>query len=354
MGESVRLFGPLIAFSLFVIAGSLVARLALGEQQTFLSMGLFLLLGGPVTYWLIVTSSNPEAMVRYISGAFLAFSAVAIAMKSMQVGAVSYHAYEHIVIVCAAYPMLASKRFASLVLGVFLVALASVAENKLTGYIVALMIFAFVYLEIVTDYRRRLRDATRSGLVRLLTIFGIVFGALAAYGAYQAAKTFLPGGNPVYREHTYERAWNRFLDSPLWGTAYSQSAVDRFELFEVATSTQNLPTHSDPLDIMAHGGLIGTMLFAWGLMRLLRRGHSAVWAERMWEGASQMHSLCKLHFLVMLSGVAVFSFNPVLNHPPSALLYWTSAAALLAVIRCRGPSAALLPVRATSMRRASQ
>src|SRR5512145_3284369 len=125
MGESVRLFGPLIAFSLFVIAGSLVARLALGEQHTFLSLGLFLLLGGPVTYWLIVTSSNPEAMARYISGAFLAFSAIALAMKLVPFSVVTYHAYEHIVIVCAAFPMLASKKFASIALGAILVAFAS-------------------------------------------------------------------------------------------------------------------------------------------------------------------------------------------------------------------------------------
>ena len=67
----------------------------------------------------------------------------------------------------------------------------------------------------------------------------------------------------------------QFVQSPLWGNAYLAGSGEAYrESFRLL----NIPTHSDVIDILKHGGLIGFALFCrgyWKILALINRAISA-------------------------------------------------------------------------------
>jgi hypothetical protein len=145
----------------------------------------------------------------------------------------------------------------------------------------------------------------------------------------------LPTGNVSYRGYTYELAWQRFLDSPWWGTLFAVEAVGKFTLYSVGDTDNLLATHSDLLDILANGGVIGVTLWAYGLWRIARAAGSHVlrpqFLDRAW--APQAHALA----VMSAAGVVTYTFNPILLQPSMAYLLWTNLG-LLAGLALRAAS----------------
>lgn len=346
LGAVFHAYLGLTLFAIFVIAGSLYGKFAHGIENTFLSMGVFLILGGPVNLWITRTSSAPLALIRSITAVFVVISLLAVAANAAQFGTVVFHSVEHVVLVSVAFPLLSSKSFIIRAGGAALVILGVVAQNKLTGYIVMLMIFAWVYADELTVWLARDADRVRAGLRMCLGAMAALLIAIAALVVYESTKSLLPGGNTVYRAHTYEMAFNRFLDSWIWGRAFAASSVDYFDLFVVNISTQYLPTHCDPLDILANGGLLAAVPFVLGLLSIISIGWKALRAGSS-PGERDLEPLrphLAMYFLIVVTGIPVMTFNPVLIQASLAYVYWTSSAvmcALVAVARAGNAKSAL-------------
>ncbi|HEX4330026.1 MAG TPA: hypothetical protein VH105_24770, partial [Burkholderiales bacterium] len=158
---------------------------------------------------------------------------------------------------------------------------------------------------------------------------------------YVLRKLLLPDGNPQYRLHTYEKAYDKFLASPLFGNGFSGPATERFELFEVGGSSSNvLPTHSDPLDILANGGVLYAAVFVYGIWRVLRLMLGALLhadSSAAPECAPALHGC----LAIFLCGIVVYAFNPVLTQPNAALVYWAATGMGVGLaLRMRAPKPA--------------
>ncbi len=341
LGSVVRTYRLLLLFGAFVIGGSLYARFALAIDSSFLLMGMSVILGGPVNLWLIRTSRAPATLVRSVTVAVIGVSLLGVLMNTIHFGSMLYHALEHVVLVAVAMPLIAGRKPLVRLSGAFLCILAAVAPNKITGYIVLLMVFAWVFVDDLMIRTARDPDRIRGGLQRILGAFLGMLGILGVVFLYQATKSHLPDGNTVYRLHTYQMAIDRFLDSWLWGRAFAASAVDHFDLFVVNTSTQSLPTHSDPLDILANGGLLAAIPFVLGLLSILH----AAWKmlTRNWVSGERDQGFARaqlaMYFLIMSSGLTVMAFNPVLNSASSSYVYWMCSAMMCALLSPDGQAA---------------
>lgn len=334
LGQVIRTYLGLILFAAFVIGGSLYARLAHAIDHSFLLMGVSVVLGGPVNLWLIRTSRAPGVLVRSITMAAVGISLLGVLMNTLHFGNMLYHGMEHVVLVAAALPLIAGRKPAVRVVGVLLCILAAVAPNKITGYIVLLMIFTWVFIDELMIRTAMDPDRIRAGLRRTL---GALLGIVAILGVvllYEAMKSHLPDGNTVYRMHTYQIAIDRFVASWLWGRGFAAPSVDHFGLFTVNTSTQLLPTHSDPLDILANGGLLAAIPFVLGLLSILH----AAWRvlTRGWVSGEPKQTFLRaqlaMYFLITISGLTVMAFNPVLNSPGTSYLYWMCSALMCALV----------------------
>jgi O-antigen ligase len=199
-------------------------------------------------------------------------------------------------------------------------------SHKYTSYRVAALCAAYLVAFVWLPRLPRsgpLGRATAAywGLLALLAA-----GAVAAAFALRGGEGG-PTGNPEFRLHTYGAAWQRFLDSPLWGSGFAREATEKFTLYDIGIARNMLPTHSDQLDLLANGGLAGYGLFAAGVLmiavrawrRLLRPAHIAR------PEARYGHALALLSLAALLTSC----FNPILLQPPMAALAWSNLGMLL-------------------------
>ncbi len=319
-------------FALFVTIGSLYARFASGIENGFLTMGLYAMTA-PLTAWFIKRTSYPVALIKIIVFIYLFWALVSILMQVIKFGgAAVFHAREHLALASlAVLYFLAKSKKAKFTVAVFIAA-AAFSGQKNTAYLVALLLFTFFFIVSGISYAKIIKD----GFMRWMfwfRAFVIAFVAIASTGlAYLYVKSTLPTGNPEYRLHTYENAWNKFLSSPIWGNGYTRAATEEFDLFTVASSTQVLPTHSDPLDIIANGGLIGILLWASVFVVLLRRWFTLAFSP---ERLIEQSLLPYLHAFLCLvyTGVLVCAFNPILNSPNNAWAFWAPVGILMISLR---------------------
>ena len=335
LGAVVRTYRWLLLFAAFVIGGSLYARFVLAVEHSFLIMGVSVLLGGPVNLWLITTSRAPSVLVRRVTLAVVGVAFLGVLMNTIHFGSMLYHGMEHVVLVAAALPLIAGRKLALRVVGILLGVLAAVAPNKITGYIVLLMIFAWVFIDELMTRTAGDPDRVRASLQRILGLLLGIVAALCVVLLYQGAKSHLPDGNTVYRMHTYQIAIDRFMASWLWGRAFAAPSVDHFDLFSVNTSTQSLPNHLDPLDVLANGGLLAAIPLILGLLSILLPAWKML--TRTWVSGGSKPSFSRaqlaMYFLITISGLTVMAFNPVLNSPGSSYVYWMSSALMCALVR---------------------
>ncbi|MDH5339634.1 MAG: hypothetical protein OEW22_07655, partial [Rubrivivax sp.] len=203
--------------------------------------------------------------------------------------------------------------------------------SKNTGYLTALVVVAYLWWMHwrVTTHRA---IAVRRTLQWLLGA-ALLAGAVGAYTYLRSTQSAaIPSGNTEFRVHMYGLAWQRFLDSPLWGQAYAASAVQRFTLYEIRRPGNILPTHSDLLDILSHGGLLGIGLWLAAHVKLLGNTWRQVLARRG-ELAPHVVAMAHTFTCMVLAGVVTYAFNPLLLDPTRALVVWGQFG-LLAGLTC--------------------
>ncbi|HKU72161.1 MAG TPA: O-antigen ligase family protein [Burkholderiales bacterium] len=328
------LLWPLLGLAIMITVGGVYARFLLGIQNSFLTVGLYVF----TAYFaavMVCRSDNPVGLVRVhnriiLAGAFIMGLYLAAFYGSRQV----YHEQIFLVIPMAALCFAARRgTFVRWGGGLFFLATAWLSQ-KYTAYLIGLLTAAWVAFFIIVPRAFPLRGLQRSTLVYWFWLMGglavLVFVFLGVNGIIE-----LPTGNVSYRGFTYEQAWNKFLDSPLWGTLFSVEAVEKFDLYSIDDTNNMLATHSDFLDILANGGTIGFLLWAIGLWRVVRIAFSNLLQPAMLDRDWAPHA----HALAVMSAAAVvtYVFNPILLQPSMAYLVWVNLGLLAGLALRVGP-----------------
>lgn len=325
---------PFMLLAFLIVSGSAYARWVDGEQNTFLNIGLYMLLVFFAAA-MVLQSQAPEALLRahfrilLVAGLFMSAWLI-FYFRTTQI----YHEQIFLIVPLAVYCALAPKNRLLVFFGAAFFLSMALFSAKNTAYLVALLVLLYL---IVIVWFPRLRQKTplhRVGgyylvFVALLLIAGLLFFLLSS------RETYLPSGNINYRSYTYGLAWQQFLESPLWGTLFAAKAVEKFTLYSIGIAGNFLPTHSDIMDLLANGGLIGIGLWLLGLFFVGRAAYRSLLKPLAQPWAAYAYSLIALS----LAGIVVCAFNPILVHTGMAYLLWTNLGLLLGLaLRFAGPA----------------
>lgn len=319
---------PLLAFALFMIAGGLYARISLDQSNTFMTPGLYVL-AAPLAATMLVRSEHPQRLLRnffvlLMLAGVMALYGLAANYGSRQV----YHELEFLFPPLAVYAAFAAKKTWLRWGGVALFLGLALLYKKNTGYMAALLVLAYLVFFYAHPRWTRLKDIRKVGVLMAFVVMLTMLAGALAY-VWSNRETYLPTGNVEFRAQTYERAWIRFKESPLWGVGFTDPSTEKFQGFDTGVARNVLPTHSDILDILAQGGLLAFALWLWGLVRIGRRAHAA-----LLKPDTQGHPLAPYaHTLacMALAGVLVYAFNPIFMQPVKALLLWGSLGMLAGI-----------------------
>ncbi len=317
---------PILALSLVIIGGSAYARLVHDIQSTFLNVGLYMLATfGAAT--MVVQSDRPEALLRGYFRVLLVAAAImgVLLIRNYGVRQV-YHEEIFLVIPIAALFFARTERgFLGWAGFVYFLSMAWFS-HKYTSYLIGALTVTYLMLFVTLprlSAQPRLYRTTAAYWFFILAFFA------AALGGYLAIEgsVDLPTGNPEYRLHTYAIAWERFTESPLWGTFFAAESVEKFTPYAIDVAGGRLPTHSDVLDLLANGGVLALLLWVFGLAAILRVAFRKLlhpeFVRDSW--ASYGHALAVLSF----AGVFAYAFNPILLQPSMSYLLWTNLGLLL-------------------------
>jgi len=191
--------------------------------------------------------------------------------------------------------------------------ISCVAIVKLTGIIVVLVSFFALFIlfqRSLSFYNESMRVHARGILYSILLLF--IFILFYSYINYSY---LLPSGSADIRTFTYKIRLNQFLENPILGLLFVGSTELSVDFFKMV-----IPSHSDILDIMAFGGGLGMCLFLYPVVTLLLFS-----LKNLALGFTLYHSM-----LVFLA-IIVMLFNPVINQPLMAMLFWSALAYLACV-----------------------
>jgi len=331
---------PLAVLSALIVAGSLYERLLDGVRDTFLNVGLYM----PMTFVAAAMardSEAPQALLRAVSGVLLAAGAVMGALLVANYGVRQVYHEQIFLVVPLAVLCLAPPRRSVLhwLGGAFFLAMAWFSQ-KLTSYAVGALTAAYL-LAVLWLPRLSARPALQRTTLAYWTLLLAGAGGALVAALMLAHPAALPSGNLEYRLHTYAQAWRSFTDSPLWGSMFAAEAVRKFTLYTIGIARNMLPTHSDVLDLLANGGLVGIMLWALGLAMIARAAARDALAPRL-RGAPEApyaHALA----MISLAAIVTYAVNPILLQPALAFLVWTCLGLLLGVALRRRAAVAVSP-----------
>ena len=317
---------PIFALAMLIVAGSLYARVFLDIQSTFLNVGLYMLLTF-VAAVMVMQTEDAEALLRpYFRLVVVAAGIMSLALIINYGVRQVYHEEIFLVIPVAALYFARNQRgFFGWLCFLFFLSMAWFS-HKYTSYLIGALTVVYLALFVALPRLSSQPKLYRMTLAYWFFILAFFAAALIAYVAIQGTVR-LPTGNPEYRLHTYAMAWERFVDSPLWGTLFAAESVEKFTLYSIGISSNMLPTHSDILDLLANGGLLATGLWILGLVAVVRISFRNLlhpeFVREAW--APYSHALAVISF----AGVFTYAFNPILLQPSIAYLLWTNLGLLL-------------------------
>lgn len=313
---------PIWLFALIMLAGSIYVRRTQGVDETFmpsaLAMASFL-----IAYAHIRFHPTPLRSIRTLFFALLlaaAYMGAWIGYKRFEDGH-AFHIEIFLIVPLAIYFFLALQRRGWAWFLTLALLAVGVLSHKNTGYLITLYTVSHIGLVLY------LRDQGhgRVALARMLKhylLLVLMLAVVAAVGYILYYRdTYLPSGSVEYRTSTYLMAWEKFLSSPLWGTLYADTPIIEFKLYDVGLGDNKLPTHSDILDMLAHGGVLGFMLFLAAITLPVRTGFKAL---RQLSGAHDPASVAAIHGLLglIVAGLVVMAFNPLLLNYFMGSLFW--------------------------------
>lgn len=318
---TISAMAPLLALAAMVIGGGLYARFALGIQNSFLVGGVYMC-AAPMACAILLRCDNPVRLLRAYVAMLMVASVIVFVGLAINYGVRQvYHELEYLFPSLAVFCVFAARNAWLRWAGLLFFLLLAFLFKKNTGYLTGLLVVLYL-LRFYAWPRWSLQDTVRRAtMVHWTVIALLVCAALAAY--LVANRTdYLPSGNPQFRLLTYERAWQQFHASPLWGNGFTAPGSEKFTGFDTGVSNNILPTHSDVLDLLANGGVIAIALLLWALWRVARLAYGTAlrpeWASN--PLAPYAHMLAHSS----IAGVMTYSFNPIFLQPGKALLLWAN------------------------------
>lgn len=318
---------PLILLGLWIVLGSLYARRYGAINNTFITVGMYMLFAF-LAARVVMLSPARAAILR----AYLIVAATLSVFMVVRMGAsignvdVSYHELEALIVPLAVYfalrPM-KNRHWKALLTLFFLV--AGLVFRKNTGFLVLALTLLYIW---AAEWRFRFRENVAFRFWTMLWILVLLAGGIIAAGYMAQQRELLPSGNPQYRLHTYDVAWNKFLDSPGWGTSFTKPATEKFTAYAINAAQGILATHSDILDLAAQGGVIALSLWLWGYLRITAISFRHVLRGRV---VDDIHAAAHALACMSLTSIVVYAFNPILLQPAKALLMWSQLGMLLGV-----------------------
>jgi O-antigen ligase len=343
LSEVLRDWWPAIVLALFILAGSVFARTAGGVQESFLAFGLGLLFL-PMTALAARAAEKPFLLMKWLIVVYVLTVVTMLGLLFAEDHV--FHEAIFVAVPAGAYLIFArSFSWWRCLLGLALIASCLFSFKNTTFLLVLTTLVGCLAVWLP----RTLRGSNPIAVA--LGVLAIVPAGLAACAALVWAwwenRELLPSGNVEYRTEMYGIAWRQFLESPIWGTAFTDSSVNYFRLFKIDLGTQWLPTHSDILDLMAHGGVIALVLWlllVWKLVRmsldtlraLVRREEGVDLRPWQWMGVLA---------LIQFGAMITYAINPILISPVHAYWVWGTLGLMWALHR--ELTAAPLPRRMT-------
>lgn len=319
---------PLLALAAMIIGGGLYARFVLGIQNSFLIGGVYMG-AGPIASAMLLRCDDPVRLLRAYAAMLLGAGAVVFAGLAVNYGVRQvYHELEYLFPSLAVFCVFAARRAWLRWAGLLLFLLLAFLFRKNTGYLAGLLVIGYLLIFYVGPKWSVLDMVRRATMVHWTAIALLVCAALIAY-LVENRTHYLPSGSPEFRVLTYQRAWQRFLDSPLWGTGFTTPGSEKFSAFDTGVSNNILPTHSDVLDLLANGGVIAIALLLWGLWRVARLAYSMVLRPKCASDPLAPYAHMLAHSSI--AGVITYSFNPIFLQPGKALLLWTHLGFLVGI-----------------------
>ena len=329
---------PFVLLGSWIIIGSWYTRKYVGNNNTFIVVGLYMLFTVLVARMTMLSPARDTLVRAYLLGATLAGAFMAIRMLPLGWPQVNYHELEAMIVPLAVYFALRPGNRHWRAFWVLFFLLAGLVFQKNTGFLVLVLTLLYIW---IAEWRFRFKESTGFKFWTMLWVIVIAVAGIAAYGflAYQRGE-WLPSGNPQYRLLTYETAWNNFLESPIWGTGFTDPATKRFTGFQILAARGVLATHSDVLDLAAQGGMIALILWLWGYFRIGRLSLRHVLRGRVKD---DVHAAAHTFACMSLAGIIVYAFNPILLQPAKALLHWSQIGMLLGMTLYFGRNAVDVP-----------
>jgi len=318
---AIRTMAPLLTLAAIVIGGGLYARFALGIQNSFLVGGVYMGVA-PMACAILLRCDNPLRLLHAYVVMLMVASVVVFAGLAINYGVRQvYHELEYLFPSLAVFCVFAARKAWQRRTGLLFFLLLAFLFKKNTGYLAGLL--ALVYLlRFYVWPRWALQDGIRRmTMMHWTAIALLVCAALASYVTVNRTD-YLPSGNPAFRLLTYERAWQRFHDSPLWGNWFTAPGSEKFTGFDTGVSHNILPTHSDVLDLLANGGVMAMALLLWALWRVARLAYGTALRPEWASDPLTPYAHMLTHSSIV--GVVTYSFNPILLQPGKAFLLWAN------------------------------
>jgi hypothetical protein len=341
LGQAVRGAWPLAVLALLIVMGSAYTRFMQGTRETVLAFGLSML----VLFFsaaMIVSTKAPDAMIRAY------FRILIVGAIVMSLYLITFYGEEHVyheeiflIVPLAVYCVLALKNPLLRIAGTVFFLMMAVLSVKNTAYLTGLLVLLYLGYGFWLPRLLRKNPLSRfSGYYLIFVIFLLIAGAVLFLLTFR--ETYLPSGSVDFRLFYYERAWNRFLDSPIWGTMFTGSPVEKYPTHAIEAAGGILPTHSDVMDLLAFGGAIGIGLWLYGLLLVARAGNRTLLNPTTYEHrwAPYAHSLA----VMSLAAIIAYSVNPILNQPALSYFVWSNLGVLLG-LSLRAPQKKEIPSR---------
>lgn len=324
---------PLILLGIWILTGSLYARKFNGIQNTFITVGLYLLFAFFAARLVMISPARVNVVRIFLLATATMSMFMAIRMATNYDGMnVNYHELEALIVPLAVYFALRpsglknnDKSYSQMFLTLFFL-LAGFAFRKNTGFLVILLTLSYIWF---AEWRFRFKENVSFRFWTMLwVLIALVCAALAA-GYFAQKQDLLPSGNPQYRMLTYEAAWQKFVSSPIWGTGFTAQATEKFKAYQINLAQGNLSTHSDIMDITAQGGIIAVCLWLWGYLRVARVSlrHALSGSRPRDDLRAAAHCLA----CMSLASIVVYAFNPIMLQPAKAILMWSQFGMLLGI-----------------------
>lgn len=313
---------PIWLLALIMIGGVTYLRSTQEVDETFLPNALAMV-SFLVSFVYIRFHPAPLRSIKWLFLALL----LAAAYMSVWIGYLgftggqAFHVEIFLIVPLAIYFFLALQRRGLAWLLTFILLIVGVLGHKNTGYLITL--YTVAHLAVL--FYLRGKGHSKNALARMFLHYLLLLLILAAVAAVvfllYYRDIYLPSGNVEYRTSTYLMAWEKFLSSPVWGTLYADTPIIEFKLYDVGLANNRLPTHSDILDMLAHGGVLGFLLFLLAITLPIRTAFKAL---RNSSGTLDPGTRTAIHGLMglIVAGIIVMSFNPLLLNYVMGSLFW--------------------------------